>query len=159
MFQQVGPFFTTLLSQPWSVIVMGLAVTGLCFLLGRSFLRPRTAVGRRPIAEVVIAPAVSNRRAANRRAGNVVAVVIQNPEGTPVEQSGWVLDRSSGGLRLEVDYEIEVGKVLRVRPSNASEMIPWTAVIVRSCRPDSGCYQLGVQFVKPPSYGVLMLFG
>jgi hypothetical protein len=159
MWQQIEPFLRGLLSQPWGVAIMGLAVAGLCFLIGRSFLRSRGPNHAGSIGNEVLPQSVSNRRTCGRRRGNVIAVVIKDPENKQPEQSGWVLDRSGGGLRLEVDHEIVVGKLLCVRPRDTSESTPWSEVVVRSCRSESGCYQLGLQFVKTPGYSVLMLFG
>ena len=78
---------------------------------------------------------------------------------TKTPHSGWVLDRSTGGMRLEVEREFAVGAFLKVRPRTTAAAPPWTDVVVRSCAPEAGGWQLGLQFVKTPSYNVLMLFG
>lgn len=72
---------------------------------------------------------------------------------------GWVVDRSFGGLRLEVERPIEAGCVLRVRNSFAAPMTPWVEVKVQSSQEHEGYRYLGCAFVRSPTWEVLMQFG
>lgn len=72
---------------------------------------------------------------------------------------GMVVDRSVGGLCLNVSRLIEVGAVLSVKPSDATPMVPWTEIEVRSCRQEGEGWQIGCRFVRTPPWSVLMHFG
>jgi hypothetical protein len=149
---------SSLLAQPWAVVVMGLAVAALCFVMGWSLLRQRSRGATGKSAEDLLPRVVADRRTGCRRTGNCVTVDLAEGDATEAPKSAWVLDRSTGGMRLEVDREFAVGAVLKVRPRTAASP-PWTDVVVRSCKPDNGVWHLGLQFVKTPSYNLLMLFG
>jgi hypothetical protein len=99
------------------------------------------------------------KRAAPRRKGNPVPVVISNDNGTMDPIQGWVLDRSSGGLRILVDQPIAVGTILSVRPGKAHGSFPWIRIQVRSCLSERNSYALGVQFVAKPAWGEMQAFG
>jgi hypothetical protein len=156
MWQHLGTFLTGVMLQPWIVAGMGVAVAGLCFLLGRSFFRSRPA---KPSPKVLLPRVVAERRAAQRRRGHAITVEMLRPDDPSSLQGGWVIDRSPGGLRVEVEQPVEVETVLKVRPSNAGETTPWTEVVVKSCLKEEGGFHVGLQFVRTPSYNVLMLFG
>ena len=98
-------------------------------------------------------------RAAPRRKGNPVPVMISNAGGTMDSFQGWVLDRSSGGLRVLVDQPVTVGTQLSVKPSKAHAGFPWIPIEIRSCQPERSSYALGVQFVEKPSWNELQAFG
>jgi hypothetical protein len=157
MWQNLLPSLSAFLTQPWTVVVMGLAVAALCFMLGRSFFR--RPAGPQASAIDLVPRALRDRRTGLRRKGNVVVVDLHDPVGKVQEQSGCVLDRSTGGVRLLVDHAVEVGTILRVRPRSSGQTLQWSEMTVRSCQPDSGSYQLGLQFIKTPGYDTLMMFG
>jgi hypothetical protein len=71
----------------------------------------------------------------------------------------FVLDRSTGGLRLAVSTEIAAETVVQVRPVNAPDTVGYITVIVRSCRKNAEFYELGCEFEKTPPWNVLLLFG
>jgi hypothetical protein len=157
LWQNLVSSLSSFLTQPWTVVVMGLAVAALCFVLGRSFLR--RPAGPAASALDLLPRWVGDRRTGLRRKGNVVVVDLDDPVGKVQEQSGCVLDRSTGGLRLLVHHAVEVGTLLRVRPRTGGDTLPWSEVTVRSCQLDSGIYQRGLQFLKTPGYNTLMMFG
>jgi hypothetical protein len=101
----------------------------------------------------------SERRAALRRGGNPVAVLISDAETRAKPSTGWVIDRSTGGLCLSVPEPVVEGTVLSVRTSNAPESIPWVQLEVKNCRLVGKEYELGCQFVRTPPWSVLLLFG
>ncbi len=49
--------------------------------------------------------------------------------------------------------------MLSVRAANSSRGTPWIQIEVRSCRETGEDWELGCQFVKTPSWNVLLLFG
>jgi hypothetical protein len=159
MWDSVLSSLTRAVAQPWAVAAMGLAVTGLCFLLGRAFFRPRPGASRAAEANEAVPRAVTDRRGALRRRGNCITVDLVSPDDPSAVIDAWVVDRSMGGLRLELERQLTVGATMNVRPHKAAESAPWTAVVVRSCTPHQGVWKAGLQFVKTPTYNVLMLFG
>lgn len=157
-------FFT---EQPWTIPVIGLLVASLAFMMGRRWLVPRPA-GKAGTPEEegesnLITAKLSkksepDRRTAPRRKGNRVEVFIaDDSKKNPVQ--GWVVDRSMGGLCLIVDSALTEGSVLNVRPRLAPQTAPWTAIEIRSCRPDGGEWEVGCRFLKQPQWNDLLLFG
>ena len=99
------------------------------------------------------------QRAAPRRKGNPVPVLLSNDSASMDPFQGWVLDRSSGGLRILVDQAVTVGTVLSIRQAKAHASFPWIRIQVRSCQPERNSYALGVQFVAKPAWGEMQAFG
>ncbi len=99
------------------------------------------------------------RRSTPRRKGNPVSVhLIDGSEaGEPFE--GWVLDRSTGGLRLLVDEAVPAGTLLKVRPTKVQHAFPWVSVKVKSCYPERRSWNLGCQFLEKLTWEDLQLFG
>ncbi|GIW79586.1 MAG: hypothetical protein KatS3mg105_1393 [Gemmatales bacterium] len=73
--------------------------------------------------------------------------------------SGWVVDHSAGGLRINVDQPLEVGTHLLVRSTVADKSTPWVEVRVQSVRPRDATWDLGCEFVRSPTWAALMQFG
>lgn len=159
---------------PWQVVAgpaIGLASAGLTLYLGRLLIRPRgrgaarstAAAGTAEKAEQPFDPFVhgsaNEKRTAHRRRGNPVQILITDAEATRTPELGWVVDRSVGGLCLSVSEEVKPGTVLSVRACHAPETIGWSQIDVRSCRPEGSTWELGCQFVRTPSWNVLLLFG
>jgi hypothetical protein len=161
-------FFT---DQPWAIPVIGMLVTGLAFLMGRRWLvaqpdppkeKPAEEPPSRPLLTMMaMKPTQSqpDRRAAPRRkAGSRVEVYLtDDPKGTPL--LGWVVDRSMGGLCLNVEEPLSEGMNLYIRPRKAQQTAPWLAIEIRSCRPDGSVWEVGCRFLKPPQWNDLLLFG
>jgi hypothetical protein len=99
------------------------------------------------------------RRGAARRGGNPIAVLITDEavEAEPIR--GYVLDRSTGGLCISCEAEIEEGTILSVRTANAPETAPWVQIEVRNCRRNGREYEIGCQWLRTPPWSVLLLFG
>lgn len=100
----------------------------------------------------------SNRRNSLRREGTV-EVVVQSPAFTGGEAPAYVVDRSTGGLRLALATGLAAGIALQVRAKHAPDTTPWVTVLVRSCRPTDDHFELGCEFEKTPPWNVLLLFG
>lgn len=101
----------------------------------------------------------ADRRGAVRREGTVVRVVLAAPIFRNGAGEGFVLDRSTGGLRITVATPLEPGTNMQVRAVNAPESIGFIAVVVRSCRKTGEFYEIGCEFDKTPPWNVLLLFG
>lgn len=146
----------------WSVPVAGGLVCGVAFLVGRRLLFPAPAAvetGQTLMPGSVVFEGVSrDRRAAPRRKGNTVEVVI-NAQEEEAHLRGWVIDRSMGGLCIMAEEAIAEGSVVRLRPRNTGETLPWTEVTVRSCRRDGTHFELGCQFHRTPNWNLLLQFG
>jgi hypothetical protein len=101
----------------------------------------------------------ADRRGAVRREGSVVRVkLVAHPFRNGVGE-GFVLDRSTGGLRIAVTTPLEPGVSVQVRATNAPETVDFVGVLVRSCRKSGEFYELGCEFEKTPPWNVLLLFG
>lgn len=144
--------------------------SGLTVLLGFLFF------GRRPMrgsqASVVASaipmdgdpPAIARhdeRRRAIRRAGLPTPVYVldwkANRRSKPMES--FVLDRSTGGLRLAMERSVAVGSTMAVKPSNAPPEFDWVKVVVRNCREIGDYWEIGVQFEVELDLGRLLMFG
>ncbi len=104
--------------------------------------------------------ATQERRASPRRYGDPVEVHLRTYEylDAACGRTGWVRDRSAGGLGLTTEKPLEVGSWLRVRPTSVPDDVPWVDVMVRHCRPQGAKWVLGCQFVEPPPHELLLLF-
>jgi hypothetical protein len=102
---------------------------------------------------------VEAMRAAPRRQGNPVQVTITDATNTMDGFQGWVIDRSSGGLRILVDQAIHAGSILSVKPVKAHAGFPWVQVKVCTCTPERGSFSIGVQFSTKLTWGELQAFG
>lgn len=99
------------------------------------------------------------RRSAPRRRGNPISVQISNSAADEETMQGWVVDRSTGGIRLLVDEAVELGTVLNVRPAKVHANYPWIKVKVKSCHPERMSWNLGCQFVEKITWEDLQQFG
>ena len=101
----------------------------------------------------------ADRRGAVRREGTLVRVVLASASFRNGVGEGFVLDRSTGGLRITVTTPLEPNTVMQVRAVNAPETIGFVGVVVRSCRKSGEFYEIGCEFEKTPPWNVLLLFG
>jgi hypothetical protein len=158
------------LNLPYIVFWLPALVGGAAMLLVAYFWR----AGRKPAAVAAAAPpevpigvtdfstittGSTEHRRSFRRGGNPIVVKYATPDSKETASEGWVVDRSMGGFCLMTLEEIKPDTVLSVLPTKTIEMIPWIDVHVRSCRKGDDCYELGCQWVKPPPYSIMLLFG
>ena len=138
----------------------GLAVVGLIhfFRRGRKQAAPVEQKPAKP-ADPFVHGSANEKRKSFRRKGNPihVQVIDQATESQPV--TGMVINRSVGGLCLQLDRPLSINAELTVRPTNAPHIAPWVEVVVRNCREGEIGYEVGCQFVKTPPWPVLMMFG
>jgi hypothetical protein len=161
-FQDVSP-------EGWMAVTVGALVVGLITLLGYFAYQFQANAAARPrrgkaapgeVEDPFVEGSKTERRTSLRRRGTEVEVKLRDGEAHEELGTAWVVDRSMGGLCLTTEEQFEKGMVLSVRTLNAPETIPWIQVEVRSCRNLSrGGYELGCQFVRPPTWNILLLFG
>ena len=72
----------------------------------------------------------SEQRKAFRRKGNPIEVQVVDKATQGPPQRGYVLDRSVGGLGLQLDCPLEPTTHLTIRPTNAPHIAPWVDVVV-----------------------------
>jgi hypothetical protein len=165
-----GNFLELGLAQ-WSgtaALLIGLLSATLIYLRGRSVLerwrapeKPKENAEEENSAEFdpFLSGSRDEKRVALRRRGCHIPVLISDSTGTAAAHEAWVVNRSPGGLGLLLQQPVNAGAVLSVRAANATAMIPWVQVQVRSCRQDESGYAVGCQFVKQPPSTVLWQFG
>jgi hypothetical protein len=161
----------------WIAVGVGAVLTLLVLALGYLLLDRREAAKLvpRPASPSVTAPAVGRaahpqydpfvdgsaleQRTALRRKGNPVLVQIAAKEAKAEPASGWVVDRSTTGLCLLVGQAFAVGTVLCVKPSDAPRGTIWVQIEVKNCRQKGSNWEIGCQFLQPPPWGIMLLFG
>jgi hypothetical protein len=161
----------TILDHPFWIfpIMVGIACAGLALVMGRNLLArrrpdpgpatPKPKPDPTPVADPFVHGSATERRNALRRGGNPTPVLVTDQERTAEPFRAWVLDRSTGGLCLAVAEEVKPGTIFSVRAVNAPKTVPWVQVEVKSSREIDGNWELGCQFVKTPTWNVLLLFG
>ena len=135
------------------------------YLLGRN----RTSGGRagRPGGRTMVrssdwefpAESFANRRSSVRREGAPVKVILSSPGFKTGTVTGYVVDRSTGGLRMVTNIPLTPGGSVMVRTTNAPDTIPWVTLLIRSCRPNGKYHEIGCEFDQTPPWSVLLLFG
>ncbi len=148
----------------WTVPVIGVCTAGLALIMGRAYLRwrlrppppPRESA---PSPDPFTHGSATNRRAALRRKGGQIKVLVSDAEARQDPCEGWVLDRSMGGLRISISQEIAVDSILRIRPHEAPIETPWIQVQVTNCSKKEEYWEIGCKFERTPPYSVLLMFG
>lgn len=153
--------------ETWWALSAGLVAFGLTAAIGALLVRRKggragsrpggvTADDDSPDDRAEIGRDFSERRQSFRRGG--VPVKVDIAEGQELEEA-WVVDRSKTGLGLHMDKPLKKGAVIKVRPRQAIGAGLWVEVVVANCRAEEDYWKVGCQFVVPPDYGVLRLFG
>lgn len=101
----------------------------------------------------------ADRRETVRREGTPVRVLLASPIFRNGACDGFILDRSTGGLRVAMSIAIAPGAIMQVRAVNAPDTIGFVTVIIRSCRKNDDFFEIGCEFEKTPPWNVLLLFG
>lgn len=101
----------------------------------------------------------ADRRGSVRREGQPVRVVLAANAFRNGVADGYVIDRSTGGLKIASQVAVAPGSTLQVRAVDAPDTIGFVTVIVRSCRKSDDHYEFGCEFEKTPPWNVLLLFG
>lgn len=90
--------------------------------------------------------------------GKPVSVMISDATISEEPLSGWVLERPPGGLKILVDDEIQLGKVIMVRPTRDHPDAQWINVSVKSSKPERSSFIIVCQFVERPPWKALAQF-
>jgi LPXTG-motif cell wall-anchored protein len=101
----------------------------------------------------------NERRSSNRRDEPLVAVRVTHPEAAKKVLEGYIVNRSTEGVRLAIKLSFPTGANLEIRAINAPEGTPWTKVTVRNCEPMDDYFRLGCQFDEKLPWNILLLFG
>ena len=101
----------------------------------------------------------ADRRGTVRRDGAPVRVLLSSTSFRNGINDGYVVDRSTGGLRILIQSAMAPGSTLQVKAINAPDTVGFVTVIVRSCRKNTDHFELGCEFEKTPPWNVLLLFG
>ena len=154
-------------NMPFSLpVLVALAVILVAFLL----FRGKRKKSRMPVLVLAKAvskssswvtelPTLSDRRTSLRREGTPVKILVTSPAFEDGTNAGYVLDRSTGGLKLALQAGMAPGSSMQIRASHAPETTPWVTVIVRNCTDTGEHYEMGCEFEKTPPWNVLLLFG
>jgi hypothetical protein len=147
---------------PGAVALIGVLVCAL-LMVGKKKSKKSFKLKKAKISESQLQFAsmssLAERRGAIRREGAPVEVLVSSPTIKNGISNGYVLDRSTGGLRLAVAEAVAPGSILQVKAAHAPDTTPWVVILVRSCRPNQKHFELGVEFEKTPPWNVLLLFG
>jgi len=152
-------------------IAAGLVVLLALLLLGRRrqpahefrapVMLPSTGIGTADWESPNPSARHDERRRSIRRTGLPTPILIVDPKGgkrAPAAEA-YVLDRSSGGLRLALEKPYAVGLVLLTKPSNAPDDFQWVKVTVKNCREVGDYFEVGCQFESELELSRLLMFG
>ncbi len=138
-------------------LMLGLAAAVLIVLVDRLFQNPTVPdAGTVPSTR---ADGLPERRQWPRQAGGSLALLLMDAEDPEQILEAILLDRSLGGLGVEVEDEVAVGRRFHVRPQEAAPEAPWALVEVIYCRRRGEHWRMGVQFVDASSWEIMNLFG
>jgi len=152
--------------QTWLIPAAGLFACLVILMTGRLVLSRRRANASRkdgpkddPDHDPFDLGSLTERRNTTRRTGSPIELTVRNDNPDAEPRLAWVIDRSMGGLCLLLHEEIAEGTVLDVKPSKCPPGTPWVQIEVRSCKKTNDGHEAGCQFLRPPPWAVLLLFG
>jgi hypothetical protein len=95
------------------------------------------------------------------RRGPSVAVLISDADAIVEPVRGWVVNRSTDGLRLELTEEgdVDPGTILSVKAVESSRAIPWIQVKVIHQRRIRTGWELECDYLRIPPWSIRMIFG
>lgn len=168
-------------ARTWAAANLPITVGGCVAVLVLAFLALNTLLRRRDFDPSKLATANSasavtgekalswappeqsyaDRRGTVRREGQPVRVLLAAATFRNGAGDGYVIDRSTGGLKLATQAAVPPGSVVQVRAVDAPDTIGFVTLIVRSCRKNTAndYYELGCEFEQTPPWNVLLLFG
>ncbi len=165
-------------AQVWAVANLPITVGGVVAIIVLTFLCVSATRRRRELDPAKLATANANavtgekalswepigqsyadRRGAVRREGQPVRVILAANTFRNGACDGYVIDRSTGGLKIASQAAVAPGTTLQVRAVDAPDTVGFVTLLVRSCRKSDDYYELGCEFEKTPPWNVLLLFG
>ena len=101
------------------------------------------------------------RRRAIRRGGLPTPILIVDAKAGRKARAteAYVLDRSTGGLRLALEAPVQIGSALLTKPSNAPEGFEWVRMTIRNCKEVGDYFEVGCQFETELELSRLLMFG
>lgn len=144
---------------------VAIAVLTILFITNRQRRASKAAPNPSALAEEKAAnwappeQSYADRRGTVRREGVPVRVTLASATFRNGVSEGYVLDRSTGGLRIAMQVAIAPGSAMQVRAINAPDTVGFVTLLVRSCRLNGDHYEVGCEFEKTPPWSVLLLFG
>lgn len=132
----------------WSIPVAGFICTGLVLIGGRWLLarrQPEPEAQPDPLNPYV-SLASPKRRQTPRGRGAPSRILILDKTKTAEPFSGWVINRSIGGLCVSLVQPIEEGAKLNVRPAKEIMDDVWYEVVVKYCRATDSGWEMGCEF-------------
>jgi hypothetical protein len=101
------------------------------------------------------------RRRSIRRGGLPTPILIVDAKGGRRAKAteAYVLDRSTGGLRLALERGFPVGTAMLAKPGNAPDGFAWVKLVVRNCKETGDYFELGCQFETDLELSRLLMFG
>ncbi len=150
----------------WLALGSGLAIVLVFLFLGRRQRRMVAVVGAVDMDAIRTADAwlpppmhPDERRRSIRRSGVPTSVHITDPKKARKTVEAFVLDRSSGGVRLAAEKPVPAGSKVQIRATTAQPESPWVVINVRSCREVGDYFELGCQFDEELPWHLLLMFG
>jgi len=151
----------------WLALGAGLVVVLVFLLMGRrKRFRGPVVLPSAPAASpdweaVALSARHDERRRSIRRGGLPTPILVVDAKGGKRAKAteAYVLDRSSGGLRLAVERSFVTGAALLAKPGNAPEGFEWVKLVVRNCREVGDYFELGCQFETDLELSRLLMFG
>jgi hypothetical protein len=122
---------------------------------------PHTPTGSADWENSSASARADERRRAIRRGGLPTPILIVDPKAGKRAKAmeAYVLDRSTGGLRLALEKPVNVGGTLLAKPGNAPDGFEWVKVLIRNCREVGDYYEVGCQFETELELNRLLMFG
>lgn len=151
----------------WLALAAGLAVIMTFLFIGRRSRQNHGPIILPPISGAPDwegpFPTVRHdeRRRSIRRGGLPTPILIVDSKGGRRARASeaYVLDRSTGGLRLATEKSVAVGSTMLAKPGNAPEGFDWVRIMIRSCREVGDYCELGCQFESDLELSRLLMFG
>jgi hypothetical protein len=150
----------------WVALIAGLAVVVALLIVSRRGGRKQSDAVQLPAGSTdwdnpVPTARHDERRRSIRRGGLPTPILVVDAKGGRKAKAteAYVLDRSTGGLRLALDRPVQVGSSMLTRPGNAPEGFEWVRVTIRNCREVGDYYEVGCQFETELELSRLLLFG
>jgi hypothetical protein len=144
----------------WAIVALGVLAAVATYFLGRWLFgrgEPRRPDRAGAVDEEFLCGVTRDRRTFPRREGNSVEVLLRrDAKEEPI--LGWVIDRSTGGIRVMTDRPVPARGAWQIRPSRPDKA-DWIDVVVRSCRQEDEQYEVGLQFQSTPNWSNMREFG
>jgi hypothetical protein len=98
-----------------------------------------------------------DRRSSPRRK-KLLRILVRNDAISREPFSGWILDRSMGGMCLSLDHEVEPGTILAVSRVPQTVASRWVELRVLNVRERESTWEIGCEYTRVPSWEVMLQF-